>query len=210
MCDDRKNVKDPSRRSFIRNVGTGVVGGALLPDALATNNQTDVDSGHTHRGEALLELTVNGTSHRMMIPPETTLVQVIRDILGLTGTKIACNQGQCGTCTVLMNGKAVYSCHILALDAQGAAVTTIEGLMNGEDLHPIQEAFLEEDGLQCGFCTPGQIMTAAGLLNRHPHPTDDQIRRGMSGTLCRCAAYPNIEKSVRRAAENLEREGEPS
>ena len=206
MCENNRKPKNPSRRSFIRGVGAGVVGGALLPDALATPTEDTGADVKPHSGESLLEITVNGTRHRLMIAPETTLVQVIREVLGLTGTKIACNQGQCGTCTVLMNGKAVYSCHLLALDAQGAEIRTIEGLMMGENLHPIQEAFLEEDGLQCGFCTPGQIMTAAGLLNEHPDPTPEQIRTGMSGTLCRCAAYPNIEQSVRRAAERI-REG---
>ena len=210
MCDDRKDLKNPSRRSFIRNVGAGVVGGALLPETLAGEREKEPRPKRPHAGEVLLELTVNGTHHSLMIQPETTLVQVIRDLLGLTGTKIACNQGQCGTCTVLLNGKAVYSCHTLALDANGADVTTIEGLMKGEELHPIQAAFLEEDGLQCGFCTPGQVMTAAGLLKQHPDPTAEQIRVGMSGTLCRCAAYPNIEKSVQKAAAHMKRNGETS
>jgi xanthine dehydrogenase YagT iron-sulfur-binding subunit len=133
--------------------------------------------------------------------PETTLVEVLRDHLNLTGTKVTCNQGECGACTVLMDGKPVYSCHLLAVDAEGTEITTIEGLMDGEKLHPIQEAFIEHDGLQCGFCTPGQIMAAQGILNKKGNPTRDDILEGMSGNLCRCAAYPNILASAVAAAE---------
>jgi len=200
MSDKPKRPKDPSRRRFLQTVGAGTVGGALLGNVPAKAAEREPDA---HNGERLMDLTVNGTRHRLMVTAETTLAEVIRDHLGLSGTKVACNRGQCGACTVLLDGRAVYSCHLLALDADGREVTTIEGLMDGEELHPIQQAFLEEDGLQCGFCTPGQIMTAAGLLNRHPAPDADQIREGMSGTICRCAAYPNIERSVKTAARKL-------
>ena len=210
MCDDHKKPQDPSRRTFIRNVGAGIIGSTLVPDAVAATGDAEEPAPTAHQGEYLLDFTVNGTRQRLMVAAETTLVQVLRDTLGLIGTKIACNRGQCGSCTVLMNGNAVYSCHVLALDAMGTEITTVEGLMNGENLHPIQEAFVEEDGLQCGFCTPGQVMTAAGLLNRHPHPTTEQIETGMSGTLCRCAAYPNIRRSVETAAKKLNGKGVPS
>jgi aerobic-type carbon monoxide dehydrogenase small subunit (CoxS/CutS family) len=129
-------------------------------------------------------------------------VELLRDHLELTGTKIGCNQGECGSCTVLVNGKAVYSCHILALDVAGKNVVTVEGLMKGEELHPVQEAFIEHDGLQCGYCTPGQIMAAQALLLKNPKPDKNEIIEGMSGNICRCAAYPNIIKSVVAAAEN--------
>lgn len=128
------------------------------------------------------------------------MVQVLREKLNLTGTKVVCNQGECGGCTVLLNGKSVYSCHILALDTNGKEVITIEGLMHGEKLHLVQQAFVEHDGLQCGFCTPGQVMAAQALLIKHPEPTEEEITEGMSGNLCRCAAYPNILKSVKAAA----------
>ena len=126
---------------------------------------------------------------------------MLRDNLSLTGTKIVCNHGECGACTVLMNQKAVYSCHILAMDATGKEIITIEGLMDGENLHPVQQAFVDHDGLQCGFCTPGQIMSAQAILLENPNPDRQHIIKGMSGNLCRCAAYPNILKSAIAAAE---------
>jgi aerobic-type carbon monoxide dehydrogenase small subunit (CoxS/CutS family) len=137
----------------------------------------------------------------LLVEPRTTLAELLRNRLKLTGTKIVCNQGECGGCTVLMNGKAVYSCHMLALDAAGKEITTIEGLMSGEKLHPIQQAFIDHDGLQCGFCTPGQIMAAEEILIKNSKPSKEEILDGMSGNLCRCAAYPNILKSVVAAAE---------
>ncbi|MFC2136494.1 (2Fe-2S)-binding protein [Bacteroidota bacterium] len=150
-----------------------------------------------------MKLKVNGKNLRLMIQPETTLVEILRDKLQLTGTKISCNNGECGGCTVLLDGNAVYSCHMLALDAAGKEVITIEGLMNGEELHPLQQAFIDEDGLQCGFCTPGQIMAAYALLLNNPAPTKDEITEAMSGNLCKCAAYPNIIKSVQKAAVKM-------
>jgi len=203
----KSEPQNPSRRNFLRNVGVGTIGGAILTGtsgkAASPSNPTEPDGGSIP-----LRLKVNGQSIHIKIHPETTLVEVIRDHLGLTATKTACNRGECGTCTVLLDGKAVYSCHLLALDAQGKEVTTLEGLMDGEKLHPIQEAFLEQDGLQCGFCTPGQIMTAAALLKEYPEPSEEQISIGMSGTICRCAAYPNIANSVKDAASRLKKSGE--
>ena len=193
--------KNPSRRKFIKGVGTGVIGGAVLPGMLSAEQKKD--STPEHEGKVLLSLNVNGKAVRLLVNPHTTLAQLLRDQLHLTGTKIACNQGECGVCTVLLNNTAVYSCHILALDAAGKEVLTIEGLMDGEKLHPLQEAFIEKDGLQCGFCTPGQIMAAYALLLKHPKPTEDQIKHGMAGNICRCSAYPNIVKSVMAAAEQL-------
>ena len=151
----------------------------------------------------VVKLKVNGKNVRLLIQPETTLVEILRDKLQLTGTKISCNNGECGGCTLLLDGRAVYSCHMLALDAAGKEVITIEGLMNGEELHSLQQAFIDEDGLQCGFCTPGQIMAAYALLLNNPAPTKDEITEAMSGNLCKCAAYPNIIKSVQTAAVKM-------
>lgn len=201
MNEDSK-PKAISRRKFLQGVGTGVIGSAVLPGALSGEKKKK-KSQTPHPGKELLVLNVNGKQVRALIEPQTTLVQLIRDHLNLTGTKVVCNQGECGGCTVLLDGKAVYSCHILALDAAGKHVVTIEGLLTGEKLHPIQEAFIEHDGLQCGFCTPGQIMAAQALLLKHPKPTTQQVKEGMAGNLCRCAAYPNILKSVLAAAENV-------
>ena len=149
-----------------------------------------------------ITLKVNGKKVSVLIEPRTTLAELLRDRLKLTGTKVVCNQGECGGCTVLMDGKAVYSCHLLAMDTAGKDIITIEGLMSGEKLHPVQEAFIKHDGLQCGFCTPGQIMAAEAVLLKNPKPSREEILEGMSGNLCRCSAYPNILKSVIAAAED--------
>jgi aerobic-type carbon monoxide dehydrogenase small subunit (CoxS/CutS family) len=191
-----------SRRKFIQGLGTGVIGGAVLPHAIsAADKESKQKRPAEHEGKELISLKVNGKPVRLMIEPRTTLAQLLRDHLNLTGTKIVCNQGECGGCTVLMDGKAIYSCHILALDADGKDVTTIEGLLTGEKLHPIQQAFVEHDGFQCGFCTPGQIMAAQALLLKNPKPTREQVKQGMAGNLCRCSAYPKIMDSVLAAAE---------
>ena len=195
--------KDISRRKFIKNLGGGVIGTGVamhIPagqaQAGSKNIEPEIPAGHKP-----LTLKVNGQVYKMHIAPETTLVEVIRDHLNLTGTKVSCNQGECGSCTVLLDGKTVYSCHMLAMDAQGKEVTTIEGLMNGEELHPLQQAFVDQDGMQCGFCTPGQIMAAEGLLRINPNPTREQALKAMSGNLCRCAAYPKIIDSVMDGAQ---------
>jgi carbon-monoxide dehydrogenase small subunit len=146
-------------------------------------------------------LTVNGTQHEADVEPRMLLVDYIRDRLGLTGTKIACDTSQCGACTIHLDGKAVKSCNVLAVQADGAAVTTIEGLTSNGSLHAVQEAFREHHGLQCGFCTPGMIMTTVELLEAAPRPSDDEIRHALDGNLCRCTGYENIVRAVRAAAE---------
>ena len=148
-----------------------------------------------------VSLQVNGEEARVAIEPRTLLVHALRDELGLTGTKIGCDTSQCGACTVLVGGKAFKSCTLLAVRLDGAEVTTIEGLSDGAALHPIQEAFAEHHGLQCGFCTPGMVLATADLLARDPHPDDAAIRRGLAGNLCRCTGYQGILASVRAAAE---------
>ncbi len=203
MKDDSKPRK-LTRRNFLKGVGTGVVGTYAIAPGLETISNKIIDETHDDlEGKQLLNMKVNGKSIKTKVEPRTTLAELLRDKLNLTGTKLVCNQGECGSCTVLLNGKAVYSCHLLALDADGKEVTTIEGLLSGEKLNPIQEAFIEHDGLQCGFCTPGQIMAAQGLLNKNPKPNKEQILNGMSGNICRCSAYPNIIKSVIAAAEKI-------
>jgi carbon-monoxide dehydrogenase small subunit len=137
------------------------------------------------------------------IEPRTLLVYFLRDELNLTGTHVGCDTGHCGSCTVMMNGKAVKSCMVLAIQAQGADILTVEGLAEDDRLHPIQEAFHENHGLQCGFCTPGLLMSSFFLLSRNPHPTEEEIRRGIEGNLCRCTGYVNVVKSVKAAAEAL-------
>jgi aerobic carbon-monoxide dehydrogenase small subunit len=148
-----------------------------------------------------IALTVNGRAVQTDIDPRTLLVQLIRDQLHLTGTHVGCDTAQCGCCTVHLDGKAVKSCSILALQAQGKAVTTIEGISQGETLHPVQQAFRDCHGLQCGYCTPGMVMSAIHLLQRNPKPSEAQVREGLEGNICRCTGYENIVKSVLKAAQ---------
>jgi carbon-monoxide dehydrogenase small subunit len=148
-----------------------------------------------------VRVTVNGESREHVIEPRLLLVHYLRDVLGLTGTHVGCDTTNCGACTVHLNGEAVKSCTVLAVQADGAQVTTIEGLADGEKLHPLQEAFWNDHGLQCGFCTPGMIMAAADLLQRNPNPSEEEVRHGLEGNLCRCTGYHNIVRAVRDAAK---------
>lgn len=147
-----------------------------------------------------VELTVNGASRHVEVEPRTLLVHLLRDHLGLTGTHVGCDTSNCGACTVHVDGEAIKSCTILAVQAAGSEVRTIEGMADGDALHPLQEAFWSKHGLQCGYCTPGMIMAAADLLARNPHPSEDEIRTGLEGNLCRCTGYHNIVKAVQEAA----------
>ncbi len=149
-----------------------------------------------------VSLTINGVARSHDVEPRLLLVNYIRDVVGLTGTHIGCDTSQCGACTVLLNGQAVKSCTILAAQAEGARITTIEGLARDGQLHPLQEGFWEKHGLQCGFCTPGMIMAGYGLLQRNPHPTEVEIRHGLEGNLCRCTGYQNIVAAIQWAAEH--------
>jgi carbon-monoxide dehydrogenase small subunit len=148
-----------------------------------------------------IQLTVNGELHEADVEPRTLLVYFIRDHLGLTGTHVGCDTSNCGACTVFMDGKAVKSCSVLAVQATGSNIQTIEAVGDPDVLHPVQEAFWEKHGLQCGFCTPGMIIAAIQLLERHPNPTDEEIKQGLEGNLCRCTGYVNIIRSVKYAAE---------
>jgi aerobic-type carbon monoxide dehydrogenase small subunit (CoxS/CutS family) len=156
-------------------------------------------------GKTPLHLLVNGQEHELYVEPRRTLLDALRKDLGLMGTKKGCDEGTCGACTVLVDGRAVLSCMALAIEYEGKSIETIENLEREGRLHPIQQAFIEEDGLQCGFCTPGQIMAVKALLATHPQPTPEEVKRLMSGNLCRCGAYPKIIKSALRAAELLRR-----
>ena len=149
-----------------------------------------------------IRVTVNGAPHEHEVEPRLLLVHYLRDVLRLTGTHVGCDTSSCGACTVVLNGRAVKSCTMLAVQADGGELTTIEGLATDDELHPIQAGFKEMHGLQCGCCTPGMIMTAWQLLERNPDPTDDEIRHGLEGNYCRCTGYDNIVKSIRHAADN--------
>ncbi len=148
-------------------------------------------------------MRINGKECGGTVEPRTPLVNFIRDDLNLTGTHVGCDTGHCGTCTIMMNGLTVKSCLVLAVQAQGAEILTVEGLAEGDKLHPIQEAFSKNHGLQCGFCTPGLLMSSLFLLQRNPNPTNDEIRRAIEGNLCRCTGYVNVVKSIRAAAQGM-------
>jgi aerobic-type carbon monoxide dehydrogenase small subunit (CoxS/CutS family) len=147
-----------------------------------------------------ISLRVNGAERALEVEPRRTLLDALREDLGLTGAKPGCEMGNCGACTVLLDGEAIYSCLALAVECQGRAITTIEGLTQGDTLDPIQQAFIAHDALQCGFCTPGQVLAMKALLDRKPHPDDEEIERAMSGNLCRCGAYPKIRAAARALA----------
>jgi carbon-monoxide dehydrogenase small subunit len=150
-----------------------------------------------------INLKVNGAAHESDVEPRMLLVHYLREVLGLTGTHIGCETTLCGACTVMLDGAAVKSCTVLAVQANGANITTIEGLTQGDKLHPVQEGFWEEHGLQCGFCTPGMIMAGTQLLERQPNPTVDEIRHGIEGNLCRCTGYQHIVQAIQYAAKRM-------
>jgi carbon-monoxide dehydrogenase small subunit len=150
-----------------------------------------------------IKFTVNGKDYEVSVPPWRTLLEVIREELGLTGTKEGCGLGECGACTVIMNGQAVNSCLVLAAEADGKHITTIEGLASGDKLHPLQQAFIDHGGFQCGFCTPGMIMSAKALLDANPQPTDEEIKEGIAGNFCRCTGYTKIIESIKAAVEYM-------
>jgi len=191
---DRRGL---SRRGFITSVGTGVL------SATAASQAGAQPTGQVLQAEELakVSLRINGRVRQMLVEPRWSLSYVLRDLLGITGTKVGCERGECGACTVLINGIPRYSCMTLAVEAEGTEIVTVEGLMQGEDLGQVQQAFLEKDAFQCGYCTSGQIMAAEGLVRTNLDPSVDQVRHGMSGNLCRCGAYPHIVMAVQRAAE---------
>ena len=150
-----------------------------------------------------ISLTINGKSYSHDIEPRMSLVHYLREVVDLTGTHVGCDTSGCGACTITLEGDAVKSCTLLAVQADGCELTTIEGMANGEQMHPIQEAFKENHGLQCGFCTPGMVMTAVDILKNNPNPTEEEIRHGLEGNFCRCTGYDNIVKSIQHAAEQI-------
>lgn len=203
MADDTRDNTDTasvSRRAFLKGgaIATGALSTALIPANPAEAQLPDATVPDPRR--TTVEMKVNGVPYRKEIPNRTTLLQFLREDLKLTGTKMGCDRMQCGACTVIMNGRSIYSCTTLALEATGTEVLTIEGLAKDDALHPIQQAFVEHSGYQCGFCTSGQIMATKAFLDRVPSPTEDQARLALSGNLCRCSAYKRILESVMAAS----------
>ena len=186
-----------SRREFVETTGAGLVVATSVPLIV---QEASAQEAAPSTPRTSIKLVVNGTEHRAEVEDRWTLVEVLRDHLGLTGTKIGCDRGECGACTVLLDGKPVYSCSQLAVWANGRTVQTVEGLAHNENLHPLQEAFIEHDGPQCGYCTSGQLMSAKALLDHNPHPTADEVRAAMTGNICRCSNYNRYVESVLAAA----------
>jgi xanthine dehydrogenase YagT iron-sulfur-binding subunit len=189
--------KGMTRRGFFQLMGAGAIA-STATRGLGAEPATEV----MEPAEIIrIKLLINGRRHRLLVEPRWSLLYVLRERLGLTGTKVGCERGECGACTVLINGQPRYACMILTLEAEGMEITTLEGLMRGEELGPVQQAFLEHDAFQCGYCTPGQIMAVEGLLRSNPEPSLEEIRQGLSGNLCRCGTYVNIFKAAQRAAD---------
>ena len=188
-----------TRRKFLTTMGSGAVV-AAASDALTGRSPAEAE---VIKPEAIVRvnLFINGLRRSLVVEPRWSLLYVLREKLGLTGTKVGCERGECGACTVLLDGVPRYACLTLAVEAQQSEIVTVEGLMHAEKLGAVQQAFVEHDAFQCGYCTPGQIMSAEGLLRSNPAPNPDEIRRAMSGNLCRCGSYAHIHKAIGRAAE---------
>ena len=199
--EQEKDVKDPSRRDFLKKSAV-ITAVALTPAPAVIAAERHVDEKLAEVFEKLpLKMEVNGVPHNLMVEPRATLLDILREQLDLTGTKKGCDLGQCGACTVHIDGHRVNSCLTLGIMVNGKKVTTIEGLAKGDQLHPMQEAFLKHDGFQCGYCTPGQIMSAVACIREGHANSELEIREYMSGNICRCGAYPNIVAAVRAAAQ---------
>jgi len=199
---DKEKGKNPptiSRRDFLKGVGTSAIA-ASITTPLSLPSIAEAAPPPAVR-EAWIQLNVNDKTYRLKVKSHWTLLDVLRKEIGLTGTRKFCDRGSCGACTVIMDGKSVYACSRLAIEADKKKILTIEGLLQEGKLHPIQEAFLEHDGMQCGFCTSGQIMSVKALLDKNPRPTREEIKEGLAGNICRCSAYPKILKSAMAAAQ---------
>ena len=197
-----RRAAEVKRRDFLRGTAAGVLSGGLISGGLVGDAEAaeTADAGVLGPGKVPLTLLINGTQRRLELEPRVTLLDALRDRLDLTGAKKVCDRGTCGACTVLLDGKAVYSCSILAIEAHERAVETIESLGTELALGPVQAAFVANDAQQCGFCTPGFVMACEALLRRSSNPTADEIEHGLGGNLCRCGTYAGIRKAVADAA----------
>jgi xanthine dehydrogenase YagT iron-sulfur-binding subunit len=203
MADEKKGAK-LSRRSFLKGLGGGAIGTAVVSTGLVKSGPAEAYFPETvgaARGKTPISLKVNGKTYRVEVEHRDTLAEVLRDQLGLTGTKNGCDRGECGACTVIINGRNMYACSQLAVWMEGKDILTIEGLAKGDKLDPVQEAFIEHDGPQCGFCTSGQIMSGKALLMKNSKPNEAQVRRALSGNLCRCGNYNREVAAVLAAAK---------
>ena len=196
-----------TRRGFLKGAGAGAVTAAVAPAILVSEAGTAAAQEADGVMSATITLDVNGQLHNVEVEARTTLADALRDRLEITGPKVVCDRGECGACTVQMDGRLVFSCMTLAMDAQGRKIETVEGLADGDDLHPIQEAFVEKDALMCGFCTPGFLVSSKALLDANDNPTPEEVREGLSGNICRCGTYPHVFEAVMSAAEKMRKGG---
>ncbi len=206
MEKKNKNTSNTfTRRDFLKGMGTSALGAAVAPKLLAKDSSTI----HTEKGDVpvyskkQIDVTINGKPVSLVVETHDTLLFILRERLNLTGTKRICDRGECGGCTVLLDGKPVYACMYLAICAEGKSVTTIEGISGEDGLHPVQQAFIDRDGYQCGYCTSGFIMTIAAFLDKNKTPTSDDIKHALSGNLCRCGNYTRIFDAVATAAKEM-------
>ena len=196
-----------TRRGFLKGAGAGAVTAAVAPAVLVSGAKTATAQEAEGVMSATITLDVNGQSHNVDVEARTTLADALRDRLEITGPKVVCDRGECGACTVEMDGKLVFSCMTLAMDAQGRKIETVEGMADGDNLHPLQEAFVEKDALMCGFCTPGFLVSSKSLLDANDNPTPEEVREGLSGNICRCGTYPHVFEAVMSAAEKMRKGG---
>jgi xanthine dehydrogenase YagT iron-sulfur-binding subunit len=189
-----------SRRGFIRGVG---IGSGALGTGLLETEAVAAAPATLGPGAVPITLNINGKPVNLTVEPRVTLIDAMRNYLDLTGAKRVCDRATCGACTVIMNGKTVYSCTVLAVDAQGKSIETIEGLATGSTLHPVSKAFWDNDAQQCGYCTPGFVMACKGFIDEHPSPTEEDVKHGLGGNLCRCGTYMGIRKAVLQAAKEM-------
>lgn len=202
MVKTKNGKQKVSRRKFLKSAGVagGAVAAGVWGNPVASAKASRIKGQPLGPGKVEVRLNVNGKDHVLNLEPRVTLVEALRERLNLTGTKRTCDHGECGACTVLIDGRAVCSCMMLAVNAQGKKIVTIEGLAQGKTLSRLQKAFVEHDALQCGFCTPGMIMSLKALLDQHPRATSAQIKAAVAGNFCRCGALPNILKAANAVA----------
>ncbi len=207
---EKKQGTNISRRNFLKGVGTGTVAATVAPSVLIGSEKAAEAQTEEAVASATIQLNINGKPYQVEVEARTTLLTVLRDgidtsgtNIDLTGAKLICDRGECGGCTVMIDGKTVYACMMLAMDAQDKQITTVEGLADGADLHPVQEAFVQHDALMCGFCTPGFVVSSAALLSENTKPTLEDIKVGLSGNTCRCGTYPFIFDAVKTASRKM-------
>jgi len=197
----KKRKSNFSRRGFLQ--GVGITSGALTTGILETEAEAQTGAKIAGPGEVPITLQINGKPYRTSVEPRTTLLDTLRHRLDLTAAKRVCDRGTCGACTVIIDNKVMYSCTVLAIDAQGRQIQTLEGLSQNGKPHPVSQAFVNNDAQQCGYCTPGFVMAAKGFLDKHPNPSYEDVKKGLGGNLCRCGTYVGVRKAVLEAAKEM-------